>query len=63
MRVSSIFEQARSRAAGPTTYTITTQLLNVENDQAVINNLEAEIKKAFPGATVARELIGQQISQ
>ncbi len=51
------------QSAGPTTYTITTQLLNVENDQAVINNLEAEIKKAFPGATVARELIGQQISR
>lgn len=50
------------QSAGPTTYTITTQLLNVETDQAVINNLEAEIKKAFPGATVARELIGQQIS-
>jgi preprotein translocase SecF subunit len=50
------------QSAGPNTYTITTQLLNVETDQAVINNLEAEIKKAFPGATVARELIGQQIS-
>jgi preprotein translocase SecF subunit len=53
---------SRIQSAGPNTYTITTQLLNVETDQAVINTLEAAIKSAFPGATVARELIGQQIS-
>jgi preprotein translocase SecF subunit len=50
------------QSAGPNTYTITAQLLNVETDQAVINDLEAALKKMFPGATVARELIGQQIS-
>jgi len=50
------------QSAGPNTYTITAQLLNVETDQAVINDLEAALKKTFPGATVARELIGQQIS-
>jgi len=53
---------SKIQTAGPNTYTITAQLLNVETDQAVINDLEAALKKTFPGATVARELIGQQIS-
>jgi preprotein translocase SecF subunit len=48
---------------GTNTYTITTQLLNVETDQEAINKIEAALKAAFPKVEVNRELIGQQISR
>ncbi len=51
------------QSAGPTTYTITTQLLNVETDQVAINSIDAALKKAYPGVEVNRNIIGQQISK
>jgi preprotein translocase subunit SecF len=51
------------QSAGPNTYTITTQLLNVETDQKTINDVESALTAAFPNASVNRELIGQQISK
>jgi preprotein translocase SecF subunit len=54
---------SKVQSAGPNTYTITTQLLNVETDQEVINRVEAALKAAFPKVEVNRELIGQQISK
>jgi preprotein translocase SecF subunit len=57
LRVSQI------QSAGSNTYTITTQLLNVETDEEIINNVEAALKSSFPKAIVNRELIGQQISK
>jgi len=54
---------SKIQSAGPNTYTITTQLLNVETDQEVINKIDAALKAAFPKAEVNRELIGQQISK
>jgi preprotein translocase subunit SecF len=50
------------QSAGPNMFTITTQLLNVETDEEVINKIEAALKAAFPKAEINRELIGQQIS-
>jgi preprotein translocase SecF subunit len=54
---------SKVQSAGPNTFTITTQLLNVETDQEVINKIEAALKATFPKAEVNRELIGQQISK
>jgi preprotein translocase SecF subunit len=54
---------SKVQSAGPKTFTITTQLLNVETDEDAINDLEAALKQAFPGAEINRELIGQQISK
>ncbi len=54
---------SKIQSSGADTYTITTQLLNVDTDQTTINNIDAALKKAFPGASVSRELIGQQISK
>jgi len=54
---------SKIQSVGPNTYTITTQLLNVETDQEVINKIEAALKAAFPKIEVNRELIGQQISK
>jgi preprotein translocase SecF subunit len=54
---------SKIQSVGSNTYTITTQLLNVETDEEVINNVEAALKAAFPKAVVNRELIGQQISK
>jgi len=54
---------SKIQTAGPNTYTITTQLLNVETDESVINSVEAALKARFPGADVNRELIGEQISR
>ncbi len=54
---------SKIQSAGPNTYTITTQLLNVETDVAIINSVDAALKSAFPGADVNRSLIGQQISK
>jgi len=51
------------QSVGPSTYTITTQLLNVETDEEVINDVDASLKAAFPKAIINRELIGQQISE
>ncbi len=54
---------SKVQSAGPNTFTITTQLLNVETDQEAINKIEAALKATFPKAEVNRELIGQQISK
>jgi preprotein translocase SecF subunit len=54
---------SKIQSVGPNTYTITTQLLNVETDQEVINKIEAALKATFPKIEVNRELIGQQISK
>jgi preprotein translocase SecF subunit len=54
---------SKIQSVGANTYTITTQLLNVETDQDVINKIDAALKAAFPKAEVNRELIGQQISK
>jgi preprotein translocase SecF subunit len=54
---------SKIQSAGTNTYTITTQLLNVETDESVINRVEAALKSRFPGASISRELIGEQISQ
>jgi preprotein translocase SecF subunit len=54
---------SKVQSVGPNTYTITTQLLNVETDQEAINKIEAALKAAFPKVEVNRELIGQQISK
>jgi len=54
---------SKVQSAGPNTFTITTQLLNVETDQEVINRIDAALKAAFPKVEVNRELIGQQISK
>jgi len=56
-------QTSQIQTAGPNTYTITTQLLNVETDQQIINDIESALKAKFPGAEVNRELIGQQISK
>jgi preprotein translocase SecF subunit len=56
-------QTSKIQSAGPNTYTITTQLLNVETDVAIINNVDAALKSAFPGADINRSLIGQQISK
>jgi preprotein translocase SecF subunit len=54
---------SKVQSVGTNTYTITTQLLNVETDQEAINKIEAALKAAFPKVEVNRELIGQQISK
>jgi preprotein translocase SecF subunit len=54
---------SKIQSAGPNTFTITTQLLNVETDEQVINDVEAALKAKFPGAAIGRELIGEQISR
>jgi len=54
---------SKVQSVGTNTYTITTQLLNVETDQEAINKIEAALKAAFPKVEVNRELIGQQISR
>jgi preprotein translocase SecF subunit len=54
---------SKVQSVGTNTYTITTQLLNVETDQEAINKTEAALKAAFPKVEVNRELIGQQISK
>jgi preprotein translocase subunit SecF len=56
-------ETSQIQSAGPNTYTITTQLLNVDTNQQAINDVDAALKKAFPGVEVNREIIGQQISK
>jgi preprotein translocase SecF subunit len=54
---------SKVQSVGTNTYTITTQLLNVETDQEAINKIEAALKATFPKVEVNRELIGQQISK
>ncbi len=54
---------SKIQSAGPNTFTITTQLVNVETDEVTINAIETALKSAFPGAEINRELIGQQISK
>ncbi len=45
------------------TKVITTQLLNVEEDQRVIDRIETTLRADFPVEDVSRRLIGQQVSQ
>jgi preprotein translocase subunit SecF len=45
------------------TKVITTQLLNVEQDQRVIDRIETTLRAGFPVEDISRRLIGQQVSQ
>ncbi len=45
------------------TKVITTQLLNVEEDQRVIDRIETTLRAEFPVEDIGRRLIGQQVSQ
>jgi preprotein translocase subunit SecF len=45
------------------TKVITTQLLNVEEDQRVIDRIETTLRRDFPVEDISRRLIGQQVSQ
>ncbi len=45
------------------TKVITTQLLNVEEDQRVIDRIESTLRAGFPIEDVSRRLIGQQVSR
>ncbi len=45
------------------TKVITTQLLNVEQDQRVIDRIETMLRAEFPVEDIGRRLIGQQVSR
>ena len=45
------------------TKVITTQLLNVEQDQRVIDRIETTLRADFPVVDISRRLIGQQVSR
>ena len=45
------------------TKVITTQLLNVEEDQRVIDRIETTLRADFPVEDISRRLIGQQVSR
>ncbi len=45
------------------TKVITTQLLNVEEDQRVIDRIETVLRADFPVEDISRRLIGQQVSR
>jgi len=45
------------------TKVITTQLLNVEEDQDVIDRIESTLRTTFPVEDIGRRLIGRQVSQ
>jgi preprotein translocase subunit SecF len=45
------------------TKVITTQLLNVEEDQRVIDRIETVLRAGFPVEDISRRLIGQQVSR
>ena len=45
------------------TRVITTQLLNVEEDQRVIDRIESTLRADFPVEDISRRLIGQQVSR
>jgi len=45
------------------TKVITTQLLNVEEDQRIIDRIETTLRAGFPVEDISRRLIGQQVSQ
>ncbi len=45
------------------TKVITTQLLNVEEDQRVIDRIESMLRADFPVEDISRRLIGQQVSR
>jgi len=49
--------------AGRNTKVITTQLLNVEEDQRVIDRVESTLRDDFPVEDISRRLIGQQVSR
>jgi len=49
--------------AGANTKVITTQLLNVEEDQRTIDRIESSLRRDFPVQDIGRRLIGQQVSQ
>ena len=48
---------------GATTKVITTQLLNVEEDQRTIDRIESTLRSDFPIEDISRRLIGQQVSR
>ena len=45
------------------TKVITTQLLNVEEDQRIIDRIETTLRTDFPVEDISRRLIGQQVSR
>jgi preprotein translocase subunit SecF len=49
--------------AGASTKVITTQLLNVEDDQRTIDRIESTLRSEFPVEDISRRLIGQQVSR
>jgi len=51
--------------AGANTKVITTQLLNVEEDQRTIDRIESSLRREFSvqGDSIGRRLIGQQVSE
>jgi len=49
--------------SGENTKVITTQLLNVEEDQRTIDRIETNLRREFAVEDVSRRLIGQQVSE
>jgi preprotein translocase subunit SecF len=49
--------------SGANTKTITTQLLNVEEDQRTIDRIETRLRNEFPVEDISRVLIGRQVSE
>jgi preprotein translocase subunit SecF len=49
--------------SGANTKTITTQLLNVEQDQRTIDRIETNLRRDFPVEDISRILIGRQVSE
>jgi len=49
--------------SGANTKTITTQLLNVEEDQRTIDRIETRLRSEFPVEDISRILIGRQVSE
>jgi len=49
--------------SGASTKVITTQILNVEENQRAIDRIETNLRRDFPVKDISRRLIGQQVSQ
>ena len=49
--------------SGANTKVITTQLLNVEEDQRTIDRIETDLRREFEIEDISRRLIGQQVSK
>ena len=49
--------------SGASTKVITTQILNVEENQRAIDRIETNLRRDFPIEDISRRLIGQQVSQ